>query len=330
MTIMLLFLVIISNLLAQNKTAEDFGFRHIKISFNGDSVDVLIKSKEGEEAKPKPLLLFCQGSLPIPLIVYDEKGTYGVFPFNPENLSSDYHIIIVSKPYIPIISEAKNLRDNLTYSDINGNFPEKYSERNLLDYYVERNIEIIKYFQKQEWILDNKLVIAGHSEGSSVAAKLALIYPKVTHLIFSGGNPMGRIMTSIAQSRAKETNTDSTKYGNEKIEYWKSIVGDKDNMTSINGDTYKATYQFSIPPIQYLEKLEIPILVTYGTKDVSAPFNDYLQVEMINKNKTNFSFIPYVGTEHNFFPLMESGKTDYSKNNWNNVVIDWQKWLNNK
>ena len=56
------------------------------------------------------------------------------------------------------------------------------------------------------------------------------------------------------------------------------------------GDTFKATYDFSIPPIQYLEKLTIPVLVSYGTKDWSAPYNDYLRVEMIRKKKRNFTF----------------------------------------
>ena len=45
-----------------------------------DTVDILIKSKKGEELRPKPLLLFCQGSLPIPLLVkYNENGKQGVY-----------------------------------------------------------------------------------------------------------------------------------------------------------------------------------------------------------------------------------------------------------
>lgn len=68
-----------SGLFAQNKSPEDFGFRHIETKFNGDKVDILIKSRKGGEQKKKPIFLFCQGSLPQPLIKFDEQGLYGVF-----------------------------------------------------------------------------------------------------------------------------------------------------------------------------------------------------------------------------------------------------------
>ena len=75
----------------QNNQLENFGFRHLQLIYKGDTVDVLIKSKKGEEFKRKPLFLFCQGSLPILLIIkYDEngkQGIYHVFVFNPDSLS---------------------------------------------------------------------------------------------------------------------------------------------------------------------------------------------------------------------------------------------------
>ena len=35
-----------TELFAQTKKAEDFGYRHIQTTFNGDKVDILIKSKK--------------------------------------------------------------------------------------------------------------------------------------------------------------------------------------------------------------------------------------------------------------------------------------------
>jgi len=300
----------------------------LQIIYKGDTVDILIKSKKGEEQKAKPLFLFCQGSLPQPLIKFDEQGVYGVFPFNPDSLTIDYHIAIVSKPSIPLIGEKKLLGKNFTYTDSTGFYPKKYSEKNLLEYYVNRNIEVIKFIQKQQWISKNKLVIAGHSEGSTIAAKLAFSYKRVTHLIYSGGNPMGRIMSIIEQNRAIETDTDSTRYGEENIKYWQSIVRNKTDMNASQGDTYRATYEFSNPPQDYLEQLKIPVLICYGTKDWSAPFNDYLRVDVIRKMKENFTFKAYIGTDHNFFPLFPDGKPILDIFNWDNVAFDWQKWLN--
>jgi hypothetical protein len=326
-TLQILFLLITTSVWGQNKTPKEFGFRHLQVLFQNDTVDILIKSKKGEEKIPKPLFFFCQGSLPVPLIIFEEAGTYGTFPFDPDILTDDYHLVIVSKPYIPLISEAKTLKPDLSYVDNNGNFLKEYSERNFLDYYVLRNSEVINYLQKESWVKTEKLIIAGHSEGSTIAAKIALDNSKITHLIYSGGNPMGRILTSIAQSRTRESASDTISSGNEKINYWKTVVADKENTNATKGDTHKATYQFSIPPLRYLEKVTIPILVTYGTKDFSAPFNDYLQIEAINNNWNNFTFIPLIGKEHNFFPLEFNGKINYKENNWNFVAKHWKEWL---
>jgi dienelactone hydrolase len=325
-TINIFFLFIAISSFGQNKTPEEFGFRHIVLKYKSDYVDILIKSNKGEENVPKPLFFFCQGSLPKPLIKYHEKEVYGVFPFNPDSLSKKYHLVIVSKPYIPIIADYKTLSSGFNYIDSSGNFPKGYSDRNLLSYYVPRNIAVIKYLQKQKWVKTTQLVVAGHSEGSTVAAKMAADYKNITHLIYASGNPLGRIMSIIGQSRASETYTDSTKLGEEEIKYWEAVVKNKSDMDGSQGDTHKATFEFSQPPIEYLEKLKIPILVSYGTKDWSAPFNDFMRVDFIRQGKRNFTFQPYVGTEHNFFPLTADHKPNYEIFNWDKVANDWLKW----
>ncbi|MDP9306321.1 MAG: alpha/beta hydrolase [Thermoproteota archaeon] len=319
-------------LFGQNKRPDVDDFRHLQTIYKGDTVDILIKSKKGEEEKPKPLLLFCQGSLPTPLIIkYDQKGKqgiYNVFVFNTDSLSNDYHLAIIGKPYIPLISEEKLLGPNFTYIDSTGKFPKKYTQRNVLDYYVNRDIEVIEFLQKQNWISKNKLIVCGHSEGSTIAAKLAFENKKVTHLIYANGNPFGRIMSIIGQSRRGETDTDSTRFGEQQFEMWKNVIADSTNMDGIQGDTNKATYVFSIPPIfKNLEQLKIPILVCYGTKDWTAPFNDYLRVEMIRQHRNNFTFKAYIGTEHNYFPIKANGEINYDVFNWDKVADDWRNWL---
>ena len=326
------FLVIGLVAFGQNNRPEDFGFRHLQTVYEGDTVDILIKSKKGEEFKRKPLLLFCQGSLPIPLIIkYDEngkQGIYNVFVFSPDSLSNEYHLAIIGKPYIPLMVDQKSLRRDLTFTDSTGGFPRKYIKRNLLDYYVDRDIAVIKFLQKQTWVAKNKLVVTGHSEGSTVAAKLAMKFPGVSKLIYASGNPLGRILTIIEQERKGETG--SAQYAENTIKRWKDIVDSSAYMNTKSGDTYKATYEFSIPPMHYLEKLKIPVLICYGTKDVGAPFNDYFRVEMIRQRKKNFTFKAYIGLDHNFFPLKSNGEINYDIFNWDKVADDWRSWLKEK
>lgn len=328
--LLITFLILTLSSFGADKTPKDYGFTHIVFDYKGDKVDVLVKSKKGEENKRKPLFFYCQGSMPQPLIIYDEKGVYGTFSFNPDSLAEKYHLVIVGKPYIPLICDTKDLGNNFCYFDSTGRFPKMYSDRNLLSYYVDRNIKIIEYLQKQTWVSDEKLVVAGHSEGSTIAAKMASIFPDITHLIYSGGNPMGRMLSMIQEGRAKETYSDSIRSGEDEIKYWQQVVDDKTNMDSSQGDTNKASYEFSYPPIEYLEELNIPILISYGTKDWSAPFNDLLRVDVIREGKKNFYFYPYIGTEHNYFPLTKDNKPDYNIFNWDNVANDWLQWLNEK
>lgn len=325
-------LVLISTTVrAQRTQPEDFGFRHLKTLYKGDTVDILIKSKKGDELKQKPLFFFCQGSRPVPLIKKDGEKTYNVFPFKPDSLMEKYHIIILSKPYVPLVVDASTLTRDLVYEDpLTHKIPKKYSERNVLDYYVDRNIQVIDFLQKQSFISKTDLVVAGHSEGSTIAAKMALLSPKVSRLIYASGCPLGRIMAIIAQDRAAEVDNDSSRYTADEFNYWESIVDNKTSLDDTYGDTPKATYDFSIPPIQYLEQLKIPVLVAYGTKDGSAPFNDYLHVEMLRQKKNNFTFKDYIGLEHNFFPLTPTGRPDYNQFNWDKVALDWLSWMEEK
>lgn len=332
--IVISFLLLTTHLFGQNKRPEDFGFKHIQMQYQGETVDILIKSKKGEIHIPKPLFLFCQGSLPTPLLItYDSSGKqkiYNVFPFNPDILSKEYHLAIINKPGIPFIIDEKSLNSDMTFIDPSGSLPKKYTDRNLLDYYVKRDIAVIISLQRQPWISKTKLVVAGHSEGSAIAAKIASIYQKVTNLIYSGGNPFGRIMSIVERARVMET--DTATYAEDAIKNWEKIVADSNNTMAKQGDTYKATYGFSVPPpINYLSKLKIPVFVTYGTKDYGlVPFVDYFRVETIRQHKKNFSFKPYIGTDHNFFPLKPNGETNYDIFNWDKVADDWREWLKEK
>lgn len=317
----------VARLWGQAVTPEKCGFRHLQTLFQHDTVDILVKSKKGEEQRPKPVFLFVQGSSAVPLIItYNSTLNYPVFPFELDKLLESYHVAIISKPSIPVIADVSQMSKELNFLDpLTGEPPSNYINRNYLDYYVKRNLSALDYLQKQSWVLKTGSVVAGHSEGSTIAAKMASKSANISRLIYLSGNPMGRIMSVIEKSRQLET--DSNRLAEKDFAIWEKIV--KDPSDSIReGDTYKTNYEFSLPPYQYLEKLEIPVLVVYGTKDYCAPFNDYLRVSMVTKKKTNFTFVSYIGKEHNFFSLNKDGSVNYESYGWNKVAIAISAWLN--
>ncbi|MES2382242.1 MAG: prolyl oligopeptidase family serine peptidase [Bacteroidota bacterium] len=326
--ILLLLYAVSIGLFAQHKEPEDFGFSHHTIQFNDDIIDILIQTKTGEENKTKPALLFCQGSLPIPLIKTAGNTIYGVFPFDTDSLLKDYHLVIISKPYIPVIIEAEKLAENFLYIDsTTGKVPSAYTKRNYLDYYVYRNIAVVDYLQTLPFISTKKLIVAGHSQGCTIAAKMATLSKKITHLIIASGNPFGQITSMLREYRRAEKPGDSTNYGDELLNYWESVVANKDNNDDVYGDTYKSIYDFSTPAINYLLKIKIPTFVCYGSKDINAPYNDYLRIETIRQQKENFTFKAYLGREHNFFSVKEKGEINYNDFGWNKVADDWKSWL---
>ena len=315
-----LFLLLVSLIAFGQKTPEDFGYKYIRLDYKKTKVDVLIQSKKGEENIQKPLFFWCQGSMPQPILKYDETGLYGTFPFEVTDFLNEFHVVIIGKPGVPVISDVKDLKSNYQYLIENDSVPKTYSDNNYLDYYVGRNNFVINKLLKEKWISKNKLVVAGHSEGSTIAAKLATKNNKVTHLIYSGGNPYGRILSMLQEEVYKRKNYDL-------IEYWKFVVENKNNLEYNGGDTFKATYDFSQPSAIYLKKLKIPILITYGTKDWNAPYNDLLQIESIQSGLKNLEFKPYFDVEHNFFPVNEKREPNYEIYNWENVGKDWKNWL---
>jgi len=320
----LLLLLSSSFAFSQAPTPESLGFMHKKLVYRKDSVDVLIYSKKGEESKPKPLFFFCQGSMPQPLIKYSDEGAYGVFPFSPDELAENYHVVIAGKPGVPLAAHEDELASNFVYVDSTT----YYQQHNYLDYYVKRNLSLIRQLRKEKWASDKELVVAGHSEGSTIALNMAASSKKVTALIYSGGNPAGRIVSMLYEEQSREKSGDPEQ--EELTAYWKEIVENKSLDTASQSDPFKTTYSFSQPLSDKFYSLKIPVYVTYGTKDWCAPYILELQINAISKSRNTIFFHAYPGCEHNYFPLLADGTTDYSQFRWDEVAADWNLWLSKK
>lgn len=323
----ILLLLISINTFGQ-KSAEDFGYRYFTTEFKKDTIHIIVKSKKGEEKIKKPIFIFIQGSLAKPVLKYNGNKHFPPFPFSSNILEDEYHIIVINKPGIPFISDIADLEKNNEFIDkLTDLPPAEYLEKNNLDYFVERDNKVIEYLMKQNWVDSSKIVVAGHSEGSTIAVKLAEANQNVTQLIYSGGTPYySRIASIISQDRATES--DSTNWVEKDFDYWKNTTQNRFDISRSHGyNTYKGTYSFSENLSYTFKKLKIPILVSYGTKDLACPYVDLLQIEMIENKKNNIDFKAYLGLEHNYFPLNTDGSINYDEFNWDKVASDWKQWL---
>jgi hypothetical protein len=310
-------LLISKNYAQVQKKPEDFGYKSMAFKFQSDRVDLIIISKVGDEKVTKPLFFFCQGSLPKPILIYNEKGLHATLPFSETLFLNDYHIVIVAKPYIPTIANANELgEDFLFLKDKTRVIPPKgYTDRNYLDYYVFRNNFVLKQLFKERWVDKSKLVVTGHAEGSAIAAKMASIHHKITHLIYSDGNPFGQIATILNQ----EQNVVQT------LDYWKEVVEKSAIINYDNVNTFKAIHSFSLPQRENLLGLTIPILVLYGGKKSISNCIDLFQLEVISTRKQNFSFLRFANIEQDFLSFNTKNGNHCNFDNWSIATVDWLK-----
>lgn len=325
------FLFLCINGFGQHAGQQDFEFEHIRLNYKQDSIDVLKVSRKGQELVNKPLLFFCQGSLPVPLIITEGGTTYPPFPFDINTFTERYHLVIVGKPGIPLRAESTRLQADFSYLEDSTRLPPlRYSKNNYLEYYVDRNLFIIDYLLNQRYVDRTTVIAAGHSQGARVAFEMALKSKYVTHLIYAGGNPCGQIMSMVSRSRQRESPFDSTVSAENDFRLYEAMIADSSDDSMYNGDSFKSIYSFSKSSLNTFQNLDIPVLVCYGTFDPAAPFNDLLRAEMIRMKKKNITFKAYIGIDHNYFGRTETGRTDYGNFNWDKVADDWLNWIHSR
>ncbi|WP_125916458.1 alpha/beta hydrolase family protein [Hymenobacter coccineus] len=297
---------------------ETFGYRHLVVMFGRDSVDVLVLSQSGEAAVRKPLLLWAQGSLPTPLILYDQRGPYPVFPFHPKEVLRTCHLAIIGKPGIPLVADVEGKNPNQMFGATQPSA--YYCQRNYLTYYVQRDVAVLRYLKKQPWVDAGRVVVGGHSEGSTIAAHLAAVPGLVSRAVYLSGNPLGRLMSMLAEARQAGDTASATGT----FRRWQEAVADPAAADCV-GDDNRNTYSFSTPLLPVLLRAQVPIFVGYGTQDRGVSGDDYLRLEAIRRHKTNFTFRAYAGREHNFFGVKD-GQVNYDDFYWDAVGAEFLRW----
>lgn len=298
---------------------KQYNVQHFEFRYKDIPADFLVISQRGAEKMPRPLLLFCQGSLPQPLIKWDDEGPYEIFPFLPDALLKDYHIAIVGKPFVPLKASVAELNPNFTWLAPAGQ-DSLFTRYNNLDFYVDRNLAIINRLRDEPFITKNRLVVAGHSEGSTIAAAMAAATADITHLIYSGGNTSGRLMSLISQSAG---NTQPVAGSSETYKRdWEYLL--KKNRQGTLTIAENSFFSLSVASKKFLQRLQIPVLITYGTRDPGALFNDAFHLDCLDQDKQNIQFYSYPGRDHNYEILGEIGQPVMG---WDMVAEHWCAWL---
>lgn len=299
-----------------------YGFEQKTLDTDAGEI-VYYTYQKGTKPKTK-LILYLQGSDPSPQFSYRIRNdkTEKLCWLNGEfkNISEEYIYVVIEK-----IGFEKPIDEDQIPK------PKIYQEKNSLTNRVSRANDVIEYLTKNNAF--EKVIVYGHSEGAPVAAKLATINSKITHLGFWAGNALpdfydfilenrieyhkGAISDSLAQVRIDKT-----------INGFREIANDSLS-TKGNGYTNLRWWSYAEPPIHNLLKIDIPIYVQVASLDQSAPIeSSYLiPLEFARLQKSNLTYKVCVGCDHGFSLVKENGTTERK---WKQIFEEFIAWSERK
>lgn len=289
-----------------------------------------------DTARPKPVLLFLQGSLPYPLLVTDREDASVFYldqcDFDYRTLSRDYHIVLIAKPQTPVVADAAQLTPDRLYVPDPAR-PDAYDPGYLRDNrperYAERTQAVLDHIRKAPWADQQKIILLGHSEGAHVVARVARKNPDIFAVGYFSGNPLGRFAELVqAQVDAAKSGRITRYEAQERIErlyaQWRRICRDDDGATA--GDARATWMGFSRPYIAELAALPMPLYVAYGTDDPGAGSCALLPVYFELAGKRNYRVRAFEGRGHNFEAIRPDGSSDYDDIQWKQALDEFFVW----
>ena len=309
---------------------EGTEYTSFRIQEENDFIDFVIA--DTNLSVKKPMLLFCQGSMPVPLFVNveDEK----IIPlilgnFDLDEMKKHYHVVVISMPKTPMIAKYAELSEEYFYVGNSGrrNPTDEFSLADYSENYLRRAKLVIDYLKKKAFIDSSKLVVCGHSQGSRIAVGIAAANKGVTHLGLFGYSNEPRMHEILRKIRVRAEKGEIT------WEEADSLQADRYRFYSrvFNDDSLKARphltswRSFSKSSIYELARLKIPVYISYGSEDIGCVNSDMIPLYFIEQGKTNYVVRRYPGLEHNFFPVVD-GRPDYKNGEWKNVMNAFIEW----
>lgn len=327
--LILLLLTVVNLALNAQQVIPGTSYTQFSLKSKTDTIDFVVA--ETDLTAKKPVFLFAQGSMPVPLFVnFPGQGVYplplGNFDLN--TLNKHYHVVVISMPKIPVLVNHNQVNSNYCYmadSTIQNSVPDEYLKADYLDNYIVRATKVLDFLSKQKWVDNSRLVAAGHSQGSRIVAELAARNPKITHAGLFGFSALGRVHERVwlNYKEAMKGNISWEKMDSlqqEQYTFQKEIYADKGE--DIGLIPWKS---FTGIGFERLSQIKTPLYIAYGTEDKCAFLNELIPLYFIQSGKTNYEVKRYPNLEHNYFPVVD-GNPDYQNGKWAEVMNAFVEW----
>lgn len=303
---------------------------HFQISTKELPIDFIVLDTAFDQQKP--ILLFCQGSLPIPLFAnLDGYGLYliggGMSNFDLDTLRRYFYPVVISMPFTPVVVEQSHLNPSFCYVPDPASprdFDTRYVAADTLETYVDRALAVMSFLRQQDWVDPKGWVVAGHSQGAKVAAAS----PWFVRLGLFSPNPFGRIDQFMREARL------DAQLGRQSWEQTDTLMTNfielghlsADPQVRLDNPNMASLWSFSEPMYDDWLALDKPIYLAYGTEDRSADLCDIIPLLFIREGKHHLTFRRYIHREHNFFPVGPDGRPDQEHPGWPEVMNEFVRW----
>lgn len=303
---------------AQKITPEKVGFQAYQIKEARDTIDFYIY--QPDFTQQKDLFVFISGSYPAPLWIETDPCCVTLDPFNYALIPDHYAYLVITKT-------------GFGFSGPEGEIPPPFWAKQSLDFRAERADKVIKYVQ-EKLFQPRRIVVLGHSQGADVVAKLGTINPDISHIGFWGSGGANQLLdfvhfTRKAAHKGEITEQASVEIIDSLLNQFQQFYDDPNPNKYWDENSYQSYVSFSVPPVENLLKINVPIHMVIGTADenVSVESSYLVPLEFMRKAKKNLTFRQYANYDHGFVEVLPDGK---EIDHWDEVTQEFFEWVEKK
>lgn len=317
-------LLVLHCLTAAGQRLNQQGLREYYLLDKQDTIRFYLQEPAGT-AQQKRLFLYLQGSGPRPMISRTDsvECCFNLYPRQlMKDLSGEYAVLFIHKVGAPYYANTDHYTPSITYN----------ARNTVLDRAAVAD-KVLRYVLRHVYKKPEVVAVLGHSEGSDVAARLAVLNHRVTHLGFTSGNGTPQVFNDIVFARRQMhqgliSSQQATATVQRLLAGIDSVYQDKASVSKrFNGDTYRWHYAINQPAVANLLRLQIPIFLTVGSEDEAVPVEatDYIAEEFVRFRKPNLTYKVYDGCDHSYV----LSKADGSRQDmWPQLFQDFCSFIN--
>jgi pimeloyl-ACP methyl ester carboxylesterase len=281
-------------------TPESIGLTALHLSTPAGRVDYFVSTEALKAGPRKPLFVFIQGSGPQPLFeVREQDGRRMVrssMMIRPKTVAADFWYVVLSKPGIPFL--------------LTGPFtpPPEYWQRTSLPARADSVNAVIAHLLSQPGVDGSRVVVAGHSEGASVAARVAATNRRITDVVFLSSDGESQMYGFVLDARKRQARGELTPAATDAeiqnlMQKFHDIHANPDAIDKFwMGHTYLRWSTFFQPAVDNLLKTNARVFVGTGTADTNVPVEstEVIPLEFLRAGKHNLTFRTWPGLDHSY------------------------------